>query len=167
LKTPICSFDAKTGVLCAGCEAKLESGLLTPTDIEIAIKLTKLAEREEAVNTLSLISAAKLGVDSVLFFRGSDIVFLRSNPELLKKLESEFGGAVWFVEAKATDRKFIENLFFPSKVVSINFFWLPDGKKLTKVLVEGKDSKIASKATKIQDIAKELRNVELIIEYET
>ena len=50
--------------------------------------------------------------------------------------------------------------------MSINFFWLPDGKKLTKVLVEGKDSKIASKATKIQDIAKELRNVELIIEYE-
>jgi len=114
-----------------------------------------------------LISAAKLGVDSVLFFRGSDIVFLRSNPELLKKLESEFGGALWFVEAKATDRKFMENLFYPSKVLSINFFWLPDGKKLTKVLVEGKDSKNASKAMKIQDIAKELRNVELIIEYQT
>jgi transcription antitermination factor NusA-like protein len=105
-------------------------------------------------------------VDSVLFFRGSDIIFLRSNPELLKKLESEFGGAVWFVEAQATDRKFIENLFFPSKVLSLNFFWLPDGKKLTKVLIERKDSKNASRATKIQDIAKELRNVELIIEYE-
>jgi transcription antitermination factor NusA-like protein len=167
LKTPICSFDAKTGVLCAGCEAKLEAGQLTPTDIEVAIKLTRLAEREQEVNTLSLISASKLGEDSVLFFRGSDIIFLRSNPELLKKLEAEFGGAVWFVEAQATDRRLIENLFFPSKVLSINFFWLPDGKKLTKALIEGNDCKNTPKATRIQDIAKGLRNVELIIEYET
>lgn len=166
MKTPICSFDARSGVLCSGCEAKLEAGQLTPADIEAAIKLTRLAEREQEIDKLSLISAAKFETDSILFFRGSDISFLRSNPELFKKIEAEFGGGAWFVEAQATDRRFIENLFFPSKVLSINFFWLPDGKKLTRVLIEGKDSKNASKATKIQDIAKRLRNVELIIEYE-
>jgi transcription antitermination factor NusA-like protein len=165
LKTPICSFDAKTGVLCAGCEAKLEAGQLTPTEIDIAIKLTRLAEREQEVNTLSMISAARSGVDSVLFLRGSDISFLRSNPELLRKLEVEFGGAVWFVEAQATDRRFMENLFFPSKVLNMNFFWLPDGKKLTRVLIDRKDPKNAIKTARIQELAKELRNVELIIEY--
>jgi len=165
LKTPICSFDAKTGVLCAGCEAKLEAGQLTPTEIETAIKLTRLAEREQEINTLSMISAAKSGVDSVLFLRGSDISFLRSNPELLKKIEAAFGGAVWFVEAQATDRRFMENLFFPSKVLSMNLFWLPDGKKLTRVLIDRKDPKNAIKTRRIQEIAKELRNVELIIEY--
>jgi transcription antitermination factor NusA-like protein len=165
LKTPICSFDAKTGILCAGCEAKLEAGQLTPTEIDIAIKLTRLAEREQEVNTLSMISAARSGVDSVLFLRGSDISFLRSNPELLRKLEVEFGGAVWFVEAQATDRRFMENLFFPSKVLNMNFFWLPDGKKLTRVLIDRKDPKNAIKTARIQELAKELRNVELIIEY--
>jgi transcription antitermination factor NusA-like protein len=165
LKTPICSFDAKTGVLCAGCEAKLEAGQLTPTEIEIAIKLTRLAEREQEVNTLSMISAAKSGEDSVLFLRGSDISFLRSNPELLRKVEVEFGGAVWFVEAQATDRRFMENLFFPAKVLNMNFFWLPDGKKLTRVLIDRKDPKNAIKTARIQELAKELRNVELIIEY--
>ena len=166
MKTPICSFDAKTGVLCAGCEAKLEAGQLSPTEIEIAIKLTRLAEREQEVNTLSMISAAKSGADSVLFLKGSDISFLRSNPELLKKVEAEFGGTVWFVEAQATSRRFIENLFFPSKVLNMNFFWLPDGKKLTRVLIDRKDPKNAFKTTRIHDIAKELRNVDLIIEYE-
>jgi transcription antitermination factor NusA-like protein len=166
LKTPICSFDAKTGVLCAGCEAKLEAGQLSLTEIEIAIKLTRLAEREQEVNTLSMISAAKSGVDSVLFLKGSDISFLRSNPELLRKVEAEFGGAVWFVEAQATGRRFIENLFFPSKVLNMNFFWLPDGKKLTRVLIDRKDPKNAFKTTRIHEIAKELRNVDLIIEYE-
>jgi transcription antitermination factor NusA-like protein len=166
LKTPICSFDAKTGVLCAGCEAKLEAGQLSLTEIEIAIKLTRLAEREQEVNSLSMISAAKSGLDSVLFLKGSDISFLRSNPELLRKVEAEFGGAVWFVDAQATGRRFIENLFFPSKVLNMNFFWLPDGKKLTRVLIDRKDPKNAFKTTRIHDIAKELRNVDLIIEYE-
>jgi transcription antitermination factor NusA-like protein len=112
-----------------------------------------------------MISAARSGVDSVLFLRGSDISFLRSNPELLRKLEVEFGGAVWFVEAQATDRRFMENLFFPSKVLNMNFFWLPDGKKLTRVLIDRKDPKNAIKTARIQELAKELRNVELIIEY--
>jgi transcription antitermination factor NusA-like protein len=166
LKTPICSFDAKTGVLCAGCEAKLEAGQLSPTEIEIAIKLTRLAELEHEVDTLSMISAAKSGLDSVLFLKGSDISFLRSNPQLLKKVEAEVGGTVWFVEAQATGRRFIENLFFPSKVLNMNFFWLPDGKKLTRVLIDRKDPKNEFKTTRILDIAKDLRNVDLIIEYE-
>ena len=81
MKTPICSFDAKTGVLCAGCEAKLEAGQLSPTEIEIAIKLTRLAEREQEVNTLSMISAAKSGADSVLFLKGSDIIEHRGSQQ--------------------------------------------------------------------------------------
>jgi transcription antitermination factor NusA-like protein len=166
LKTPICSFDAKTGVLCAGCEAKLEAGQLSPIEIEIAIKLTRLAEREHEVNTLSMVSAAKSGLDSVVFLKGSDISFLRSNPELLKKVEAEFGGTIWFVEAQATSRRFIENLFFPSKVLNMNFFWLPDGKKLTRVLIDRREPKNEFKTTRILDIAKDLRNVDLIIEYE-
>lgn len=166
MKTPICSFDAKTGVLCARCEAKLEAGELSPIEIEIAIKLTRLAEREHEVNTLSMVSATKSGLDSVLFLKGSDISFLRSNPELLKKVEAEFGGTVWFIEAQATGRRFIENLFFPSKVLNMNFFWLPDGKKLTRVLIDRRDPKNEFKTTRILDIAKDLRNVDLIIEYE-
>jgi hypothetical protein len=47
----------------------------------------------------------------------------------------------------------------------MNLFWLPDGKKLTRVLIDRRDPKNAIKTTRIQDIAKELRNVELIIEY--
>ena len=166
MKTPICSFDAKTGVLCSGCEAKLEAGQLTPTEIETAIKLTRLAQKERALDNLSLISAARSGTDLILYLKGFDIVNLRSKPELLKKLETEFGETVWLIEAQATGKKFIENLFFPSKVINMNFFWLPDGKKLTRVLIDKKDPRIVAKATRIHDIAKNLRNVDLIVEYQ-
>ena len=167
LKTPICTFDAKTGVLCQGCEAKLEAGQLTTSEIETAIKLTQLGQKERALDNLSLMSAARSGSELILFLKGTDILYLRSNPELLKKLEKELGQVVWLIEAQATGKKFIENLFFPSKVINMNFFWLPDGKKLTRVLIEKNDPRIVAKATKIHDIAKDLRNVDLIVEYQS
>ena len=36
MKSPICSFDAKSGVLCRKCETKLKSGSITQDDVEAA-----------------------------------------------------------------------------------------------------------------------------------
>ena len=69
------------------------------------------------------------------------------------------------MEGDSTDRKFIENLFFPTRVLNINLIWLPDGNKVTKIIVEENDgarSQLDSK--KIQKIAKQVKNMELVIE---
>jgi len=165
LKTPICTFDAKTGILCAKCETKLRLGHLTHTDIEGAMKIIKIAEHNQDVNKFTMISAAKVDDDFILILRGSDIIALRTNTSLSKKFEDEFQSKVWFVEAEATDRRFIENLFFPAKVLTVNLVWLPDGNKLTKAIVtDGNHSELESKVEKIKKIAKEIRNIELLVE---
>jgi transcription antitermination factor NusA-like protein len=165
LKTPICTFDAKTGILCAKCETKLRLGHLTHADIEGAMKITKIAEHNQDVNKFTMISAAKVDDDFILILRGSDIIVLRTNTSLSKKFEDEFQSKVWFVEAEATDRRFIENLFFPAKVLTVNLIWLPDGNKLTKVIVtDGNHSELESNVEKIKKIAKEIRNIELLVE---
>jgi transcription antitermination factor NusA-like protein len=165
LKTPICTFDAKTGTLCAKCETKLRSGHLTRADVEGAMKITKLAERNQDINKFTLIGASKVDYDFVLMLRGSDISVLRANTSLPKKFEDEFQSKVWFIEAEATDRRFIENLFFPAKVPAVNLIWLPDGSKLTKVMItHGNHSEI--NIEKIKKIAKEIRNIELLVEFQ-
>jgi transcription antitermination factor NusA-like protein len=165
LKTPICTFDAKTGILCAKCETKLRLGHLTHADIEGAMKITKIAEHNQDVNKFTMISAAKVDDDFILILRGSDIIVLRTNTSLSKKFEDEFQSKVWFVEAEATDRRFIENLFFPAKVLTVNLIWLPDGNKLTKAIVtDGNHSEMESNVEKIKKIAKEIRNIELLVE---
>ncbi|HET7284695.1 MAG TPA: hypothetical protein VFI70_08410 [Nitrososphaeraceae archaeon] len=165
MKTPICTFDAKTGILCAKCETKLRLGHLTHADIEGAMKITKIAEHNQDVNKFTMISAAKVDDDFILILRGSDIIVLRTNTSLSKKFEDEFQSKVWFVEAEATDRRFIENLFFPAKVLTVNLIWLPDGNKLTKVIVtDGNHSELESNVEKIKKIAKEIRNIELLVE---
>ena len=168
MKIPICTFDAKTGILCAKCETKLRLGQLKQADVEGAIKLTKLADRNQDINKFTLMGAAKVDGDFVLILRGSDISVLRSNIMLATKFEDEFQTKVWFVEAEANDKRFIENLFFPIKVLTVNLIWLPDGNKLTRVLIDGRSNNSKSKniVEKIKKIAKEIRNIELLVESE-
>ena len=167
MKTPICSFDAKSGVLCRTCEAKLKSGSITQDDIDAAKKLINLADRNQEINKFTLVRGTRVNGDFVLVLRGQDVSVLRGNQELTNKIEKEMGEKVWFVETEASDRRFIETLFHPIKVLSVNFFWLPEANKLTKVVVadDGKNAQL--NLEKVQKIAKAVRNIELLIEFNT
>ena len=166
MKTPICSFDAKTGSLCSKCESKLKTGHLSVGDVEASIKLTRLAENNNIIDKFTLVGAYKIEEKLVLILTPSDISLLRSDIELLNKIKKEFNDNVWFVESGASERRFIENLIFPIKISSINLVWLPDGNKLTKIIISNKknqNKKIDS--SNITKLAKEIKNIELLIEY--
>jgi hypothetical protein len=161
LKTPICSFDAKSGVLCRKCETKLKSGSITQDDVEAATKLIGLADRNQEVNKFTLSRATRVHGDFVLVFRGSDVSVLRGNEELASKIEKQMGQKVWFVETEVSERRFIESL----KVLSVNFFWLPEANKLTKVIIGDDAKNIPVNIEKVQKIAKAIRNIELLVEF--
>jgi transcription antitermination factor NusA-like protein len=164
LKTPICSFDAKSGVLCRTCEAKLKSGSITQDDIYAAKKLISLADRSQEINKFTLIRGTRVSGDFVLVLRGHDVSVLRGNQELANRIEKEMGQKVWFVETEASDRRFIESLFHPVKVLSVNFFWLPEANKLTKVIVADDAKNVQFNLEKVQKIAKAVRGIELLVE---
>ncbi|HET9806879.1 MAG TPA: hypothetical protein VFP49_08220 [Nitrososphaeraceae archaeon] len=166
MKTPICSFDAKTGILCSKCESKLRTGHLSVGDIEASIKLTQLADKNNIIDKFTLVGAYKIEERLVLILPTADISTLRSDNELSNKIKKEFNNNVWFVESGATERRFIENLIFPIKISSINLVWLPDGNKLTKIIVSNKKNQNKKVDTNnITKIAKEIKNIELLIEY--
>jgi hydrogenase maturation factor len=165
LKTPICSFDAKSGVLCRKCETKLKSGSITQDDVEAATKLIGLADRNQEVNKFTLIRATRVHGDFVLVFRGSDVSVLQSNEALASNIEKQMGQKVWFVETEASERRFIESLFHPLKVLSVNFFWLPQANKLTKVIIADDAKNTLVNIEKVQKIAKAIKNIELLVEF--
>ena len=166
MKTPICSFDAKTGILCSKCESKLKTGHLSVGDIEASIKLTRLAEKNNVIDKFTLVGAYKIEDKLILILPTADISTVRSDNELLNKIKKEFNNNVWFVESGATERRFIENLIFPIKISSINLVWLPDGNKITKIIISNKKNQNKKVDTNIiTKIAKEIKNIELLIEY--
>ena len=125
-----------------------------------------MAEKNNVVDKFTLVGAYKIEEKLVLILPKSDISTLRSDNDLLNKIKKEFNGNVWFVESGATERRFIENLIFPVKISSINLVWLPDGNKLTKIIVSNKKNQNKKIDTNnITKIAKEIKNIELLIEY--
>src|SRR3712207_3694124 len=148
-------------MLCRTCEAKLKSGSITQDDIDAAKKLISLADRNQEINKFTLIRGTRVQGDFVLVLRGSDVSALRSNEELASKIEKHIGQKVWFIETEASDRRFIESLFHPLKVLSVNFFWLPEANKLTKVIVADDGKNVPIDIEKVQKIAKAIRNIEL------
>jgi hypothetical protein len=165
MKTPICTFDARSGSLCSLCENKLRTGELTQEDVEGSIRLTKLSANNQDLDKLSLMSSKRVDEEFLLFFRAPDISFLRSNEHLIEKIQEEFHGNAWLIEADSPPRKFLENLFFPIRIGNSNMIWLPDGHKVTQVTVARKDfTRVSEKVEKIRRIAEEIKDIELLVE---
>jgi len=167
LRTPICTFDAMNGILCPQCESKLDSGKLTRADVEAAIKLVHLSQKIPQIEKFTLNSCQESIGNYVLYLSGSDIMTVRQSRELYRLLQGEFPGKIWLVEENATDNKFIEDLFFPIKILAINRVWALGGIQKTKVIVSGKRTpRFPIDTDKVISIAKDLRGIDLAVEFE-
>ena len=145
MKTPICTFDAKTGILCNMCESKLSSGQITKSDVEGSIILTKLAQKNSEIDKMTLISSKEIDDEVILIFKRSDVRIIRSNAKLYDLIQNSFKKNIWIVESDSNDRRFLENLFYPVRINNINFIWLPDGNKLTRVVMDKKINNMTEK----------------------
>ena len=152
-------------MLCRKCETKLKSGSITQDDVEAATKLISLADHNQEINKFTLVRGTRVQGDFVLVFRGSDVSVLRGNEELASEIQKQMGQKVWFVESESSDRRFMESLFHPLKVLSVNFFWLPEANKLTKVIIADDAKNAPINIEKVQKIAKAIRNIELLVEF--
>jgi len=167
LRTPICAFCAKTGVLCPKCETKLKSGHIGKSDVEISVRLTKLADKLPDLDKVTLIRALDLGGEYIFVVTAGDPHILRKNPQTMKKIESELQGKVWLIEGDASDRKMLEDLFYPIRIATVNVVWLPDGSKITKVVISGrKTERLPLDIKKVKRIVKEVREIDLLVEFE-
>ena len=97
----------------------------------------------------------------------NDIMIIRQSRTLYRILQEQFKGKIWLVEADETDKRFIEDLFFPTKILSINAVWAPGGVQKTKAVVSGKwTPKFPIDTEKVVQIVRNARNLDIEIEFE-
>ena len=163
---PICGFDAKNAVLCPQCEGKVETGELTKADVDASILLAKIAKSNKEIETFSLYSCKEFQGNFILALAKNDIMKIRQSRTLYRLLQDQFKEKIWLVEADETDKKFIEDLFFPTKILAINTVWA-GGIQKTKAVVSGKwTSKFPINTKKVIEIVKNTRNLDIEIEFE-
>jgi len=166
-KLPICYFDARTGILCGNCEARLRKGEITKADVEASKAIAHLHDRIPELGKVTLKRASEANGSYVLEFEQSDMGALRSNSSLQSELEGILKGKVWLVGAGGNDRRFLEDVFFPARVLTVNTVWLPDGAKKTKVIVPARRSeRRIGDFDKLRDAVKQARGIELLVETE-
>ena len=166
-KLPICYFDARTGILCANCEGRLRRGEITAADVEASKAVAHLSDRVQELGRATLRRAFEANGSYVLEFEQGDLAMLRSNPSIQTELGTALKGKVWLVGAGSNDRKFLEDVLFPARVLTVNTVWLPDGGKKTKVIVPARRSeRRIGDFDKLRDAVKQARGIELLVETE-
>ena len=86
--------------------------------------------------------------------------------KILKAIGEETGKNVRVLEYGVDDRKFLEDLFAPLSIVTINTIWLPDGSTETRVILKKKRSSQPPFDVKaLKEIASKIRNVTLRVEF--
>jgi transcription antitermination factor NusA-like protein len=167
LRIPICTFDAKTGILCSKCQSKLIGGQISEADIEVSRALVKLAEKTSELNKITLLKSHRVDGNYVLEVEQQDSSIFRSKPEIKSSLEEILKGRVWVITASTSDRRFLEDLFYPIRILTVNTVWLPDGSKLTKVIIPGRRvEKLLRETEALKKIVKTVRGIELMVEFE-
>jgi hypothetical protein len=166
MKFPICGFDAKNAVLCPQCEGKVDSGVLTKADVDASITLAKIAKTNKEIENFSLYSCKEFQGNLILSLAKNDIMIIRQSRTLYRLLQDQFKEKIWLVEADETDKKFIEDLFFPTKILAINAVWA-EGVQKTKAIVSGKwTPKFPIDTKKVIEIVKNARNLDIEIAFE-
>lgn len=164
---PICGFDAKNAILCPQCEARLDSGKITKYDVDASIKLAQLGKSNTQIDKFTLTKCEKLDNDYLLYLSKYDINTIRQSRILYRLIQDSFTGKIWLVESGCGYKKFIEDLFFPTKIISINTVWIPGGIQKTRVIISGRwTNRFPININKVIKIVKSTKNLDIEIEFE-
>jgi transcription antitermination factor NusA-like protein len=166
VRTVLCSFCLKSGILCQKCSAKLRSGEVSELDLRIARLLLSLEKRYPSLQNVFFHKAIDAGGTLAIVVGQGDVArLLGYGGKIVKALGEKTGKSIQVLEHGVDDRKFLEDLFAPLSIVTINTIWLPDRTTETRVILRrrGRRSRLDVKALK--EIASKVRNITLRVEF--
>ena len=167
MKMGLCSFCLKSGILCQKCLAKLKSGEVSELDLKIARVLLSLEEKYPSLQNVYFHKALDADRTLAIVVGPGDVPrLLGFGGKIVKALGEETGKNIRVLEYGVDDRKFLEDLFAPMNIMTINTIWLPDGSTETRVILKrrrGMHSSFDVKALK--EIASRVRNITLRVEF--
>jgi transcription antitermination factor NusA-like protein len=167
VKTVLCSFCLKSGILCQKCSARLKSGEISEEDLKIARLLLSLEEKHPSLQNVYFHKTVDAGKTLAILVGPGDVPrLLGYGGKIIRALGEETGKSIRVLEYGVDERKFLEDLFAPLSIMTINTIWLPDGSTETRVILRkrhGVQPPFDVKALK--EIAQKVRDMTLRVEF--
>jgi len=167
MRTELCSFCLKSGILCQKCSAKVKSGEITELDLKVARLLLSLEGKYPSLQNVSFHKAVGVGKTLAIIVGHGDVPrLLGYGGKIIKALGDETRKSVRVLEYGVDDRKFLEDLFMPLSILTINTIWLPDGTTETRVILKRKrGSQMPFDLKALKEIAHKVRKMSLRVEF--
>jgi len=167
MKTELCSFCLKSGMLCQKCSAKVKAGEITDLDLRIARLLLNIEEKYPSLQNICFYKALEVEKTLAIIVGHGDVPrLLGYGGKIIKALSDESGKNVRILEHGVDDRKFLEDLFIPFSILTINTIWLPDGTTETRVILKRKrGSQLPFDLTALKEIARKVRKMSIRVEF--
>jgi transcription antitermination factor NusA-like protein len=158
----------KSGILCPKCEEKLQRGQITELDLEIIKILSDIEKAYPILHDVSFQKAVKAGNTLAILIDKRDVRRVLSyGGKIVKLISEKTGNRVKVLGYGGDVRQFLEELFNPLSILTINTIWLPDGSTETKVILHGrKPKRMPIDFEVVKRLAKEIRGLTLRIEFE-
>jgi len=166
MKTELCSFCLKSGMLCQKCSAKVKAGEISQVDLKIARLLLSLEEKYPSLQNVCFYKAVDVEKTLAIIVGHGDVPkILGYNGKIVKAIGDETGKNVKVLEYGVDDRKFLEDLFIPFSILTINTIWLPDGTTETRVILKRKrGAQLPYDLKALKEIASKVRKMSLRVE---
>jgi transcription antitermination factor NusA-like protein len=167
VKTVLCSFCLKSGILCQKCSARVESGEISQAELKIARLLLSLEEKFPSLQSIYFQKAVEVGKTLAIIVGPGDVPrLLGYGGKIIKALGEETGRSIRVLEYGVNDRKFLEDLFAPLSIMTINTIWLPDGTTETRVILRRRHgTQLPFDVKALKEIANKVRNMTLRVEF--
>ena len=164
MKLPICSFCAKTGMLCANCKTKLQDDDISNLDVEISKILVKHSNVKSFQNVKFFNS---IDTPELLIISGDKALkqAISSSEQIKGQIERLNNKSVQIVAKEGTVKDTLSSLFSPVEVSGIDEIFVPDGTKEIRVNLRGKVEDLPLQEESMLLIASKLTDSSIRIEF--
>ena len=124
--------------MCQKCSAKVKAGEISQLHLKIA-RLLLRSKKHPSLQSLCFYKAVDVEKTLAIIVGHGDVAkLLGYSGKIIKAIGDETGKNIKVLENGVDDRKFLEDLFTPFNILTINTIWLPDGTTETRVILKRK-----------------------------
>jgi transcription antitermination factor NusA-like protein len=140
---------------------------VSEVDIRTAKILTQLERIYPPLQKISFYKAYEVkDVLALVVGLGEAQFLIEYEGRILKDIQKKMGKRVKILEKGGKTRKFLEDLFKPVSISTINTIWLPDGSIETRVILPHRTRRLPADVETLKKLAKNIRGITLRIEFQ-
>ncbi|MHA1343634.1 MAG: hypothetical protein ACTSQG_06590 [Promethearchaeota archaeon] len=166
---PACKMCVNSGFLCTSCQAKLDQGIITEFELDLAKDLIELEEKEERFSYLKDISFYKaIDYEDVVILVVGSKDKLKITSDLIDWIKKTYEiDQIILIEKTKNPRPVVEDLIMPGKLLSLNEIFLATGEIEFKAVVRKEDKeKILFTKEELEELILELTGSTTRIEFQ-